>query len=73
VRNYLPQEIVFRPGFPNPDELWWWYLPPKSVARMAQSFGFNPAEPIYLKATSPTYGTIDLYSIVASKVIAKTA
>jgi len=68
VRPYYPSTgMMFRPAWPNPDHMFWWYIPLEQMVRMLSTLGYKVAEPVLLRATGPQFGFVDLYALVATR------
>lgn len=65
--NYPGSGILFRPEWPNPDYMFWWYVPLDQMVRMLSTLGYKVAEPVTLRATGPLCGSVDLYALVATR------
>lgn len=65
----VTDHIVFRPymGQQGGDYLCWWYVPLKSAQKMLNTLGYDIQPPVFLTAHGKRCGSVDLYSVVATK------
>jgi SAM-dependent methyltransferase len=64
---YTGTGMMFRPAWPNPDHMFWWYIPLEQTVRMLSTLGYKVAEPVWLRPLGPKFGSVDLYALVATR------
>ena len=71
IRSCYPGDgMMFRPAWPSPDFMFWWYIPLPQMVQMLKTLGYKVAEPVIVHPSGPIYGRIDLYALVATRAAA---